>query len=210
MSIENLPLSSLKLLPGGNRLLVRLTADTYDSFVNVLHEDLDACFEYLEANRELRQSDSEDRLTVEIVGQLKQLLAYTVTHESKVGGHVDILVSRLGFSWFGEAKIHSSYKVLYKGFQQLCTRYLPGTANANRGGVIVYVKKGNCARVMANWRERLQARRPALVTSPCASPRSDQAFHSQHNHEGSGSAVYVRHMGVALHFSPQDRDIDSE
>lgn len=204
---DSLPLASLRLIPGGNRFLLRLAADTYDSFVDVLHDDLDACFEHLEANRELRQLDSEDRLTVEIVGQLKAMMAYTVTHESKVGGHVDILVSRLGFTWYGEAKIHSSYKVLYQGFQQLCTRYLPGTAHANRGGVIVYVKKGNCARVMANWKDRLKARRPALNTSDCTSPRSDHAFHSQHAHEGSGSTVRVRHMGVSLHFSPKDRKI---
>lgn len=74
-------------------------------------------------------------------------------HDQHVNGHCDLVISASGnFMWLGEAKVHSSYDWLVKGFGQLSTRC--GTAMVGRdcGELIIYHRKGNahkCAKGMA-------------------------------------------------------------
>lgn len=198
-----------KINPALGRSIDRHFVQTYDEFVEYLHADIDDALQALEMNPELRQGDAEDRLTIDLVNFLRAR-SYHASHEPKVGGHVDILVQSLthGFNWLGEAKIHSSYPIIFKGFQQLCSRYLPGTPNSNRGGLITYVFGKNCAGVISEWKAALPTflDQPISV-SPCHSPRAPLSFISTHEHSGSGLPIVVRHMGVMLHFSPQDREV---
>jgi hypothetical protein len=183
----------------------RLLANSYDEFVSVLYEDLDECLAYIEEDPSLRQKDGEDRLTAEIIGMLRSRM-YDAAHDEKIGGHSDIVVRHAkGYLWLGEAKIHSDYAYLAKGFNQLTTRYLPGTPTADRGALIVYVRGADCAKVVSKWRDRLrELSLPDYIEADCEK-RLELAFFSSHKHEGSGRPVSVRHLAVKQFFDPKDR-----
>ncbi len=206
--LDNLSFKQMRILfPELARACERRLVETYDEFVDLLLGDIDDGLRALERNPELRQKDSEDRLTIELVNFLRAR-SYNATHESKHGGKVDILVEHLdrGFTWLGEAKIHSSYEYLFQGFQQLCTRYSQGTPDSNRGGLIAYVFGKNCGAVMELWKERLPGfSEQKLEFSPCSTSRAPFSFITTHLHPSSGLPYTVRHMGVVLHFTPKDK-----
>jgi hypothetical protein len=206
--IESLTLADLQKLEAlrpdlanfADRVLVR----NYDDFVRVLYKDIDRCIAKIEEDPQIRRKDGEDRISAEIINVLNGM-NYDASHDEKVGGHSDIVVRNLnGYLWLGEAKIHSDYAYLEKGFNQLCTRYSPGTPNADQGALIVYVRVQDCAAVMAEWRRRAAALGlPEYVESDCPA-RDSLAFYSSHKHEGAGRTVKVRHIAVKQYFNPKD------
>lgn len=207
-SLDTLTVAQVKeLWPDLDRAFSRRLIKTYGEFVSTLLLDVDDGIAQLETNPELRQKDSEDRLTIDLVNHLRTK-SYNATHESKQGGKIDLLVENIdkGFIWRCEAKIHSSYEYLFEGFQQLCTRYNRGTPKSNHGGFISYVRVADCARVMRTWQSKLPEFLGAPIEIvPCPSDRRDLSFISTHTAVDSGLPYTVRHMGVALHFDPQDR-----
>jgi hypothetical protein len=208
MALDELSLSKLKELqddiPALGNFPERILVKTYEEFVSVLYKDIDAIVADVEENPELRQKHSEDSLTIEIKGNLKHM-GYNASHETKIGGHADLVVKKQNWLWIGEAKIHSSYDYLFKGFQQLTTRYSTGSYNDCQGGMLIYIKIGNVEQIMKKWEEHLKGKEEVtgLETSQCTvNPIS---FYSTHHHQRTNLLFKVRHIPFNLYFSPEDK-----
>ncbi|MEH2278671.1 MAG: hypothetical protein V7K40_28780 [Nostoc sp.] len=208
MSIENLSLLELQKyeanIPELSGFISRILTKTYDDFIEVLYKDIDTVIFAKEENPELYQSDKkEDRLTVEIMQQLRRM-GYQASHDTKIGGHADIVVRKKEYIWIGEAKIHKDYEYLWQGFQQLNTRYSTGDCNQKDGGLLIYIFVQNTKSVMEKWQEYLSAKNLNNYAYFFCRNRS-LAFFSTHIHERSGQLFTVRHMPIILHFSPKDK-----
>jgi hypothetical protein len=204
---EHLNLKQLSMLephiPGLGGFVSRLLASTYDSFVQILYRDIDCIINRLQANPELHSSSGEDLLTVNIRDQLI-CYGYNASHDTKFGGHTDLLVQKNDFVWLGEAKIHSSYDWLWKGFLQLTTRYSTGDTNQTSGGLIIYIKGANAKRVMNEWQTCMSLQNLEDYVSYDCPEKTGLAFFSEHKHDRSGMSFQVRHIPVLLHFNPKD------
>ncbi len=191
---------------GGARLLRRLQTMTFAEFTEVLYADMDVIFRDLEQNREERQNDSEDRLTVEIMVCLRQL-GYLAEHDAKSGGHVDLTVAHSlnSFRWLGEAKNFKSVSDLREGFLQLTTRYSVGDPSEDQGGLFAYLRRPDAKTNMDQWRNEIKSLGlKDLKFEDCPS-RGPITFYTSHIHESSGVPYRVRHMCLMLHFNPSDR-----
>jgi hypothetical protein len=207
MSIDKLNLRQLQEFENNIPMLAgfpsRLLVDTYDDFIKILYIDVDKIIYRIQENPELRKQDQEDRLTIDITNQLC-CLGYNASHDSKVGGHADLVVRNKDFLWIGEAKIHNDYDYLWEGFQQLCTRYSVGDSNQKDGGILIYIRVRDANLVVKKWQEHLLSKNlPDYCCVPCES--REISFFSIHRHERSGQAFRVRHMPVMLYFDPQDK-----
>ncbi|PZD71056.1 hypothetical protein C1752_08259 [Acaryochloris thomasi RCC1774] len=189
--------------PSLMRMLERISVSTYEDFVDLLYDDLDWIVQQIQRNPELRQDDGEDRLTIEIV-LLLNTQGYKASHDTKVGGHVDLLVEKDRFMWIGEAKVHSGYDYLWEGFLQLATRYSIGSSNQSHGGMLIYIRRSNTRNVMEKWRQTLSQKSLEDFSSEDCT-RNSLAFFSSHKHERSGLPLRVRHMPVMLYFEPKDK-----
>lgn len=179
-------------------------ATSYQDFVKTIYSALDSSISYLEDNPGIRQEDSEDRTTIEIVGHLKQR-GYDADHDTKINGHVDIVVrNRAGYKWLGEAKKHTAYPWLHQGFEQLCTRYSRGTQNQNQGGILIYIRTKDAKSVISKWKDHLtsHAEWKDLRFEECAE-KPGLYFYTEHQHDSSGLPYRVRHMGIVLHHDPR-------
>lgn len=192
-----------KVDPSFGNLWKRTLVNTYDEFIKCLYEDIDQIIDFIQESRELRQDDSEDRLTIEIVGNLRRL-SYTAFHDPKMGGHIDLFVQKKNFKWMGEAKIYHGPMSLLGGFNQLCTRYTIGDVNQNNGGLLVYLKDGDAKSLMEKWKGHLTDQNfVEFKFFQCQS--RPLAFYSEHKHPVSGNSFTVRHMPLILFFEPQDK-----
>lgn len=181
----------------------RLMIVSYQDFINILYRDLDDCIQFVEEDPKVRLNDGEDRLTIELIGQLKRL-GYAAAHDEMVGGHSDIVVRHFNkYLWVSEAKIHSSYEYLSGGFDQLTTRYLRGTVNASEGALLIYIRNADVASVVKTWEQKLIERKLTdFETQPCTT-RGLLGFYNNHKHESSGLPVRIRHVGINLHWNPK-------
>ncbi|MEQ9234453.1 HEAT repeat domain-containing protein [Coleofasciculus sp. E2-BRE-01] len=174
-----------------------------DNFIENFYKYLDKVISKIQENPELRQNDKEDRLTIEIVNQLG-CLDYNVSHDTKIGGHVDITVRKNGFLWLGEAKIYRDNNYLWEGFLQLTTRYSSGDSNQEHGGLLIYIRDEDARSIMEKWQNYLLGKNlPDYSFRPCKI--RSLAFISTHRHERSGQPFHVRHIPVMLHFAPNDK-----
>jgi hypothetical protein len=206
MPEENISLRDLKMMgrvdPTINRFLDRILVERYDEFIEALYQDFDCIITLIQENAELRQEDSEDRLTIDIKNQLN-CMGYSASHETKHGGHTDLLIRKCNYIWIGEAKIHSGYDYLWKGFLQLSTRYSTGDIDQMNGGMIIYIFNKNTRSVMEKWQNHLKENHPSCDIKACE--KRPLAFFSTHIHEKSGNPFLIRHMPVMLYFDPKDR-----
>lgn len=173
---------------------------TYEEFVGQLYDDIDQLLYRMQSGPELRQTDSEDRLSAEVLGGLS-IFGYDAVADGKTGGHVDLSVKMGEFSWIGEAKKDGNF---HEGFLQLTTRYVPASGNFahNQGGLIFYlIATPNARGKLTTWRDSLTSKGHACVD--CF--RNPLAFYSDHKIESSGTGFKVRTMGVALHHKPKDK-----
>jgi hypothetical protein len=205
--LHNLTLSELKdlecLIPQLGGFASRILVETYKEFIDVLYTDIDNIIYRIQDNAELRQNDSEDRLTIDIVNQLN-CLGYDASHETKIGGHVDILVKKNQFKWIGEAKIHGAYDYLWKGFLQLSTRYSVADSNQKDGGIIIYIRQKDANLIINKWKSHLVSKNlPDYSCDTCKN--REMSFFSIHKHESSGLPFRIRHLPVILYFNPQDK-----
>jgi hypothetical protein len=191
------------LIPELTRFSSRILAGTYDEFTQVLYEDIDTIIYQLQENPELLQNDTEDRLTISIMNGLR-CMGYNASHESKIGGHVDLAVAKGNFKWMGEAKIHHDYEYLWQGFQQLTTRYSTGDDNQSNGGLIIYIKVEDAKQVIEKWQKHLTSKNLSGYSIRQCEIRNT-CFFSIHTHQRSGRNFSVRHMPVILYFKPQDK-----
>jgi hypothetical protein len=190
--------------PGTKIVIDLLFVSDYPAFVEIINRAIDFAFRRMAENPELRKKRSEDELTIELINLLKQS-DIDAHHEAKVGGHCDITIRGPDdFSWLAEAKRHSKGNPwLYKGFQQLNTRYSTGLPRHDKGGLIIYTYRPNTLDQMQKWSAYLQANRRGLTVSPYgADPLS---FISTHTHERSGLPYEVRHIPLSLYFAPKDK-----
>jgi hypothetical protein len=209
MSDENLlfSLRTIKafgeIIPEFDDFYRRYNPESYDEFIENLYIDIDKIIKLIEEDPKVRKDDGEDRLTVEIRGMLLSR-GYMASHDEMIGGHADLVVRKKDYIWIGEAKKHSNYEWLLKGFNQLTTRYTTGDTNQNNGGLLIYIFGKNASRVMSKWQEFLTMQSlPDYSWGLCN--KRELAFFSKHTHDKSGLSFRVRHMPILLYFSPQDR-----
>lgn len=173
---------------------------SYDEFVEQLYDDIDQLIYRMQSGPEVRQADSEDRLSAEVLGGLS-ILGYDAVADGKTGGHIDLSVKMGEFSWIGEAKKDGNF---HEGFLQLTTRYVPASGNFahNQGGLIFYlIKSPDAHGKLSTWRSDLTSK-----GHPCMDcNRNKLAFYSDHKLESSGTNFKVRTMGVALYHKPKDK-----
>jgi hypothetical protein len=147
--------------------------------------------------RQHRYNRDEDALTTDIITDLKAL-GFDASHDKDYGGHSDIVIeARDDFLWLGEAKIHSSYDWLLKGFQQLDTRYATALPGQDTDG-----KTERIDQIMDRWCRHLRKRRSDVVIATC--DRNPLIRCSRHIHERTGLPFRVRHVPISLYFKPKD------
>lgn len=206
MSFDKLTLSELKEYELHSPLLAgfpsRILAKEYDDFVEVLYHDLDKIISIIQENPELRKKDAEDRLTIDFEVPLR-CMGYEASHDSKIGGHADLVVKKNTFLWIGEAKIHRDYNYLLEGFLQLSTRYSTGASNQKNGGIFIYIRQQDAKSILERWEKHLLDKVPNLSCHPCQI--REESFFSEHKHERSGRDFKIRHMPVILYFEPKDK-----
>lgn len=203
--IENLSIHDIRngfrqFLPEVAQILDLTLASSYSEFVACVNRGLDDVIELIQENPNLRRSDSEDRITIDIVVALRSK-GFDAGHDTMTGGHTDIFVRKNNFKWIAEAKIYKNgYSYLMQGFKQLTTRYANGTPNNSHGCILIYIKNCNAAQIVERWKSHLFNEQLPGFSSSVATPLD---FSSQHTHPGSGLPYEVRHIGVVLHFNPQ-------
>lgn len=176
---------------------------TYLDFVQQLYVDIDRSIHEMQATRQLRQLDPEDRLTADLLFSLREK-GYTATHDNQRGGHIDLDVSLpdTGFAWMGEAKKDGNFR---QGFLQLTTRYVTPSGNLahNHGGLILYLVRGaNAAGRLRAWSAALKRKHAAKRFATCE--KNPLAVYSEHTLRGPGTPYIIRSMCVSLHHEPLD------
>lgn len=173
---------------------------TYQDFVSQLYADLDESIYLLQATRELRQKDTEDRISQDILIGLSQK-GYQATHDTKTGGHVDLSIRLGDHSWIGEAKKDGNF---HEGLLQLATRYVQASGNFahDQGGLLFYmVQTADALGKLNGWRTKLNTDGHACFD--CTNNKL--VFYSTHKLEGSGTDFTVRTMAVSLYHQPKDK-----
>jgi hypothetical protein len=191
-------------LGGAAEITLRnILAQTHEDRVEAIQMAVDFACNELELNKHLKQELDEDQLTVEICSMLKTF-GFQAAHDEQIGGHCDIVVKgKDRFLWLAEAKLHTAYAWLDKGFKQLSTRYSTGVPGQDNGDVIIYCFNQDANAMIAKWRAELTSRNPIVKTKSTKSGASLQ-FLSYHKHDASGLEFHVRHKVVALYWSPDD------
>ena len=195
-------LSYLAMLdPILSRHIQRSTVTTYEAFLECLNHDFDDACRMLQERHDQYHDKKEDLITSALVISLASM-GYNATHDTKVGGHVDVVVrgKKPAFLWLGEAKRDTSLAWIGQGFDQLCERYATGDEIQNNGALIIYCQKGNAADCLARWEVKLkELALPAFKSEACPSkPRL--AFISEHKLRSSGTPYIVRHVAVNLKY----------
>jgi hypothetical protein len=171
-------------------------------FVERLYRELDAIIRTLESDADLFDAASEVAISRQIVRQLERA-GYLATAEEHTRGHVDITV-RSGDrkrDWLGESKRHKDNSYLAAGLVQLLSRY--ATGRDADGGLLIFVQKKGCDRMVAAWRRYLETKSLERLER-CEDDPTARCFRSIHIHD-AGSPYTIRHMAVHLFFAPRDR-----
>ena len=177
-------------------------ASSHGARVDCVNRAIDYIAQSMAKTPQHRQNMSEDALTIEFVNTLKAI-GMQAGHDTQYGGHCDIVIEgRDDFLWIGEAKIHSSYDWLFKGFQHLDTRYSTGSYGQDHGWMIIYIKGTRIDNVMAEWGKRLVVLRPDVSIVP--SSGNDSIMNTEHTHQRTGRKFNIRHIPVSLYFKPED------
>ncbi|ESZ56513.1 hypothetical protein [Mesorhizobium sp. L103C131B0] len=189
----------LQTTPGRVLFQMAMAANHQDR-LNAVEDAIDWIAQEHTKTRQHRQERSEDALTIDIISDLKSM-GFQASHDTQYGGHCDIVIeARDNFLWIAEAKIHSSYDWLVKGFAQLDERYSTGLPGQDAGEMLIYCYGERADRVMKEWGIRLRESRPDVeVTAPDDDPL---VLRSTHVHKGTGATFRVRHKGVSLYFKP--------
>ena len=177
----------------------------YAEFVDIIEDALDWIAQDMAQNPKVKQDAGEDQITDEIVRLLK-FLTLEASHSTVVGGHCDIVIyGRDAMLWLGEAKsvesANDSY--LYKGFEQLNSRYSTGAPDQECGGMIIYCFARRADRVMESWRKYLGSQIKGIRIAECA--KNPLEFRSTNVSERTGRDFKVRHLAISFYFDPKDR-----
>lgn len=193
-------------------MLSRIFSTSYDEFISTLYKDIDLAVSELESNCQLMQDDSEDKLSGFIVSQLKRA-GHNASLGTTGGGNKDLTVlgKQPTWSWIGEAKKYGSLTNLHEAMLQLVSRYKNVDATKNCGGILAYIFRPNARKLMDDWQvsvHKTKTNLEGLKITACQQ-RKNLAFYTTHNHSSSGLPVTIRHIGISLHFAPQDKSARS-
>ena len=125
---------------------------------------------------------------------------YDASHDKDHRGHPDFCVTSMDYLWLGEAKIHKSYDWLLDGLKQLHTRYSTGREDGS--GLLIYIKNANAKAAMDEWRKRLEDSKECNLKET-NDGQEKLTFWSLHQHEGSGSDIQTKHIGISLYYNPE-------
>ena len=181
-------------------MLETLMATAHEQRLTLVERAVDWVVQEFVKTRHVRQTMSEDTLTVEIVTSMKAM-GFQAAHDTQYGGHCDIVVeARDDFLWIAEAKKHKGYDWLIAGFEQLDRRYSTGLAGQDAGEMIIYCFGERADLVLSEYQSRLSIARKDV--------RFDGAMtqglfrRSVHTHVNTGRDFQVRHVIVPLYFKP--------
>ncbi len=200
-------LHELRLLfaqkPSDRIRLNMVMATTHSERVSCVEEAIEWIGQEHTKTRQHRQNRGEDALTTDIITDMKAM-GFEASHDKDYGGHGDIVVEcRDQFLWIGEAKIHNSYDWLFKGFQQLDTRYSTGLPGQEDGGLIIFCRGPRADEVMKTWTEHLKEQRPDVEINLVEG--QPLMRRSQHVHSATGRLFKVKHIPISLYFEPKDK-----
>ncbi|WP_298235665.1 hypothetical protein [uncultured Azohydromonas sp.] len=183
------------------RRLKRSTVSTYQDFISMLMEDMDRVCEKVQERRDQYYDKKEDLITSVIVIAL-DAMDYNATHDTKIGGHVDIVVrgKNPSFLWIGEAKRDSSISWVSQGFVQLCDKYATGNKNQDHGGLLIYCQNKDAVGRLTEWEENLRAQNLPEYEKEACPLLPETAFISKHRLSTSGTKFKVRHISLNLNF----------
>lgn len=204
--------ADLRLLTDGTPFgagLNYLLAQDHQSRLLAVQEGVDAACNLLEQHKHKKQGSDgtgmgEDEITLEICEMLT-MAGFGAAHDDDVGGHCDIVIKgKNDFLWLAEAKKHSSYDWLDKGFKQLTKRYSTGgCVGRDNGDLLIYCFTKDAKAVLDKWREELAKLNIGVTTtnSPCG---NQLFFCSKNKHAASGLDFHVRHKAVPLYWKPKE------
>lgn len=176
---------------------------SYDEFVETVDMAVSYSCNEMARNPQLVQGHSEDQLTLRIVSGLDHL-GLDARFDSTTGGHCDVTVQFGDYLWLAEAKINTDTGWLWKGFQQLTTRYSTGEPGGSHGGMLIYCFNARTDKQMEIWRERL-TKEDSGIRLEDESKYVAAAFRSRSISDRTGVELNVLHVPVSLLFEPRDR-----
>lgn len=207
MSIDTLTLAQIKMQFIGMPQEASIDywfAENHEQRVSAVNKAIDFCCNQLEITKHMNQGLGEDKITTDICNMLI-MAGFDALHDSSVGGHCDIVIKgKNRFLWLAEAKEHSNYGWLQKGFQQLSTRYSTGQIGQDHGAVIIYCYVADAAKMLEKWRVEL-LNNNKNVEAEQSKDGNPLHFFSKHQHIATGLPFNVRHKAVALHWNPKDK-----
>lgn len=207
MSVIEQSLAALRVQVAGTAMetgIDYVLAQNHRARVDAVQRSVDFACNNLIKHRDKKQGDNEDGLTVQVCDMLTHS-GIKAAHNPSIGGHCDVVVEgKSDFLWLAEAKKHSDYDWLDKGFRQLCTRYSTGNPGQDHGEVLIYCFVQDAKAMLGKWKVEL-VRRNSYVTVSEDKKGNPLIFHSKHQHECSGLEFYVRHKVVTLYWSPKDK-----
>jgi len=183
------------------RTVVSNAISSYDDFVNVVENLIKNKITSMVRGKHNLQGMTEDQLTSKITDQFEEL-GFLVSHDKQIGGHADIVLEYDNYLWLGEAKIHSSYPYLQKGWYQLTTRYMTGMPDENAGAILIYNFNKNAIGVTKGWREVLTDFHPEVEQGEI---EGGLHFASRTIHEGTGLPLKINHYNIPLYHDPKDK-----
>ncbi|MEP3027239.1 MAG: hypothetical protein ABJO67_09635 [Pseudoruegeria sp.] len=179
-------------------------AQNHDARIRAVRKGVDFACNELEQAKHKMQGKGEDDITLDICRMLK-MAGFQAAHDKDVGGHCDVSIEgKNSFLWLAEAKEHSSYGWLDKGFQQLATRYSTGVMGQNQGDILVYCYNTDANLMLKKWRNELVSRNGDVKTED-PDAETPLQFCSKHKHASSGLDFVVRHKAITLHWKPKDK-----
>lgn len=207
MSTEMESLATLRILAAGTPMeagIDFILAQNHEARVNAIQRSVDFACNKLVKHRNKKDKDDEDGLTVQICDMLVHS-GIEAIHNASVGGHCDVVIkAKSDFLWLAEAKKHSDYTWLNKGFKQLSTRYSTGNPGQDHGEILIYCFVQDAKSMLEKWKDELVFRNPYVLVSEDGIGNS-LTFQSKHKHECSGLEFYVRHKVVSLYWDPKDK-----
>ncbi|MFN3619782.1 hypothetical protein [Sphingorhabdus sp.] len=204
--MDELSLRDLELMARGKIAwetpLALMAATCADDILARVDPAIDHILQEFSRTPKERHDRSEDGLSIDLITSLKHF-GFEATHDTTTGGHCDIVIDgRFDFLWLGEAKIHSGYDWLLKGFNQLDSRYATAIKDQDHGGIVIYHRGARADRVMDEWEKHLAESRPD-VTIETREP-GDLVMNTRHVHERTGREYKVRHVIVSLYWNPKN------
>ena len=199
-------LADIRLMARGKPIAVGLDymiAQDHQTRVKAVQKGVDIACNLLEQHKHKKQAMDEDEITLQIC-EILIGMSFPAYHDTQVGGHCDIVIrGNDQFLWLAEAKIHSSYGWLDKGFKQLATRYSTGVNGQDNGDVLIYCYLKDADAMLNVWRSELMKKNPdvTITQGPC---EKSLIFCSTHKHCSSGLDFSTRHKAISLHWEPQD------